>query len=137
MPFAEPRPHRRPFWAQAGGDLVVAPSNPRYQLAITSFTASNQDSEPHFVRFGSRGRAGETQILEALVPGETTMHLPFPHPIVLGAADSFFAEDERPDGALFPMTVVGYEWLATDDETTIIRRVFPWLFVPVRADTPR
>jgi hypothetical protein len=137
MPFAEPRPHRRPFFAQGQGELTVAPSSARISLAVTSFTVANQDVNAHFARLTSASRTGQTLIMEVLVPGESTLHLPFPHPIMIGAGDTFFAIDEAPNGALFPMTVVGYEWLASDDEATPIRRTFPWFSYRLRETAER
>jgi hypothetical protein len=116
MPFAEPRPHRRPFHAQKDGALVVAPK--LGNLALTSLTVSNQDFEPHFVQVESTKGSNRKQLLMVLVPGGATLHFPFPHPIMVGAGRSLVVNDMSPTAALVPVTVVGYEWRPADDKST-------------------
>jgi hypothetical protein len=59
-------------------------------------------------------------MLEVLVPGGgTTFHLPFPHPIMVGAGRSLVVQGGIPGGGLEPVTVVGYEWIPSDDRPTI------------------
>ena len=118
MPFAEPRPHRRPFHAHGEHSLSIDPSKKNLNLAVTSFTVANQDSRSHFARLVSIDGSDEEQLLRVLVPAETTKHFPFPHPLMVGVGRSLFAEDEVPGGWLSPMTVVGYEWLAADEPQT-------------------
>lgn len=115
MPFAEPRPHRRPFRVHGEHQISIDPSEKNLNLAVTSFTVANQDSRPHFSRLVSIDGSTKEQLLEVLVPAETTKHFPFPHPLMVGVGRSLLAEDEVPSGSLSPMTVVGYEWLAADD----------------------
>lgn len=115
MPFAEPRPHRRPFHAHGEQQLTIEPSEKNLNLAVTSFTVANQDSSSHFAHLVSIGGSTKEQLLRVLVPAETTKHFPFPHPLMVGVGRSLLAEDEVPGGSLSPMTVVGYEWLAADD----------------------
>jgi hypothetical protein len=114
MPFAEPRPHRRPFHAKGEQKLTIVPTRTSMNLAVTSFTVANNDSSPHFVRLVSTHGSNEELLLEVLVPGETTKHFPFPHPLMVGVGRSLVAEDEI-SGFLSPMTVVGYEWLPADE----------------------
>jgi hypothetical protein len=120
MPFAEPRPHRRPFYAQGDNRIMVVPARQNMNLAVTSFTMANQDQRSHFVQLISTdGLSQDRLLLEVLIPSETTIHFPFPHPLMVGVGRSLIAEDEVHDVAC-PMTVVGYEWLADDDTRSII-----------------
>ncbi|MGK2962232.1 MAG: hypothetical protein ACSLFK_08810 [Gemmatimonadaceae bacterium] len=115
MPFAEPRPHRRPFFAHGDRYLTVVPASQKMNLAVTSFTVANQDTRSHFVLLISTDGSSKVRLLEVLVPAESTMHIPFPHPLMVGAGRSLIAEDEASSPALAPMTVVGYQWLADDE----------------------
>lgn len=120
MPFAEPRPHRRPFFAQGDKRITVVPARQSMNLAITSFTAANQDERSHFVQLISTdGLSQDRLLLEVLIPDGTTIHFPFPHPLMVGVGRSLIADDEVKVG-LCPMTVVGYEWLAADDTRNVI-----------------
>jgi hypothetical protein len=121
MPFAEPRPHRH--WFRAYSDLsppgspplIVAPKREGGNLAITSLTASNQDEDPLFVYMRSRNGSSDELLLMALVPGTDTLHLPFPHPLMVGVGRLLVVEGNS-KGGLFPVTVVGYDWVPSEDE---------------------
>ena len=116
MPFAEPRPHRRPFHAfKATMPLTVTAKHRRVNLALTSLTISNQSTKEKFVKVVSRGGAGDNVLLMVLVAGTQTKHFPFPHPIMIGESRRLVVIDMAPNGALFPVTVVGYEWRDADD----------------------
>ena len=116
MPFAEPRPHRRPFHAHGEHQVTIVPTQKNMNLAVTSFTVANQDSRSHFARLVSTDGSTKEQLLEVLVPAETTKHFPFPHPLMVGVGRSLLAEDVvTASGTLSPITVVGYEWLAADE----------------------
>ena len=115
MPFAEPRPHRRPFHAHGEQQVTVVPSQKNLNLALTSFTVANQDTRSHFARLVSTGGSTKEELLRVLVPAETTKHFAFPHPLMVGVGRSLLAEDQVPGGSLSPITVVGYEWLASDE----------------------
>jgi hypothetical protein len=117
MPFAEPRPNRRPFCAHDFSSVVVTPK--AGNLALTSLTISNQDDRAHFVDVLSTKGANVKRLLQILVPDTTTVHLPFPHPIMVGTGRSLSVSDLAGGPALFPITVVGYEWVATDDKASI------------------
>ena len=115
MPFAEPRPHRRPFRVHGEQELTIVPTEKNLNLAVTSFTVANQDSRSHFARLVSIDGSTKEQLLRVLVPAEGTKHFPFPHPLMVGVGRSLLAEDEVAGGSLSPLTVVGYEWLAADE----------------------
>jgi len=116
MPFAEPRPHRRPFHAfKVTMPLTVTAKRKRVNLALTSLTVSNQSTTEKFVKVVSRGGAGDDVLLMVLIKGSQTMHFPFPHPIMVGESRRLVVTDTAPNGALFPVTVVGYEWRDADD----------------------
>jgi hypothetical protein len=116
MPFAEPRPHRRPFHAfKEFLPLTVKANRKGINLAVTSITVSNQSSTEKFVQVVSRGGDGDIKLLMVLVKGGQTLHFPFPHPLMVGETRKLVVIDMAPNGALFPATVIGYEWRATDD----------------------
>lgn len=115
MPFAEPRPHRRPFYAYGDRHLTIVPASQKVNLAVTSFTVANQDNRSHFVLLTSTDGSSKDPLLEVLIPAESTMHFPFPHPLMVGVGRSLVVDDEVSGPALAPMTVVGYEWIAGDD----------------------
>lgn len=84
-------------------------------LAITSFTVSNASfgDDSHFVRlrFIDHQRQQEQDVTTPLAP-VGTLHLAYPHPIVLPLTPSDHwsveVEDMKPTGALVPVTIVGY-----------------------------
>ena len=116
MPFAEPRPHRRPFHSfKITMPLTVTPKHKNVNLAVTSITVSNQSEKEKFVKVVSRGGDGDNILLMVLVKGGQTLHFSFPHPIMVGEHRKLTVIDMVPNGALFPVTVVGYEWRSTDD----------------------
>jgi hypothetical protein len=117
MPFAEPRPHRRPFHAfKTTMPLTVTAKHKNVNLALTSITVSNQSDKEKFVQVISRGGTGDIILLMVLVRGVQTLHFPFPHPIMVGEHRKLVVKDMAPNGALFPVTVVGYEWRSKDDD---------------------
>ena len=122
MPFAEPRPHRRPFRAHGEQQVTVVPTQKNLNLAVTSFTVANGDTRSHFARLVSVDGSSQEQLLQVLVPAETTKHFPFPHPVMVGVGRSLLAEDEVPGVSLSPITVVGYEWLAADEPSGIRKK---------------
>lgn len=118
MPFAEPRPNRKPFHAFAGNPpLTVGAKRKGGNLALTSFTVSSQGGKPRFVRVISRGGDGDNVLIEVLVEGGQTIHLPFPHPIMVGVSRKLVVKVMVNTGALLPVTVVGYEWNPTDERS--------------------
>jgi len=118
MPFAEPRPHRRPFHAFTRFlPLTVKARRKGVNLAVTSITVSNQDTQGKFVEVISRGGSGDITLLMFQVNGGQTSHLTFPHPLMVGETRRLVVLDLVPTGALFTCTVIGYEWKATDDNS--------------------
>ena len=116
MPFAEPRPHRRPFHAfKEILPLIVSPSRKGLNLALTSVTISSQGGDERFVQVLSRGGTGDIVLLMVLVKGGQTIHLDFPHPIMVGEHRKLVVIEMKHTGALLPTTVAGYEWRAADD----------------------
>ena len=83
MSFAEPRPHRRSFYALTGtAPLTINPKQAGGNLAITSFTAASQDGV-QLVRLDSKKGDDEQKLLEVYVQGAQTLHIPFPHPLLV------------------------------------------------------
>jgi hypothetical protein len=116
MPFAEPRPHRRPFHAFTRFlPLTVKSTRKGVNLAVTSITLSNQAFDGKFVDVVSRGGDGDIKLMMVQVNGGQTLHLPFPHPLMVGETRKLVVINAVPDGALFTCTVIGYEWKASDD----------------------
>ena len=114
MPFAEPRPHRRPFHATTGtAPLTINPKQSAGNLAITSLTAASQDGV-QLVKLISKKNDDEQQLLEVYVTGAQTLHVPFPHPLMVGADRSLVVSTQSATGALMKITVVGYEWNQKD-----------------------
>jgi len=116
MPFAEPRPNRRPIHAfKETLPLTVKPSRKGLNIAVTSITCSNQSSMDKFLKVVSRGGDGDKILLMPLVGGGQTLHFSFPHPIMVGEHRQLVVIDMLPNGALFPVTVVGYGWRDSDE----------------------
>jgi hypothetical protein len=87
----------------------------RDYLAITSFTVSNQDFDPHFVLLKFIDHAGnQVRIVTEPLVLQGSLHFAYPHPIVLPLfpSDSWSleVEDEAPSAALLPITIVGYSY---------------------------
>ena len=121
MAFAEPRPHRRPFHAMTGtAPLTINPKQAGGNLAITSLTASSQDGI-RLIKLVSKKGDIETTLLEAYVPGGQTIHLPFPHPLMVGTGHSLIVSQQSSTGALMTITVVGYEWNEKDTITLLYK----------------
>ena len=123
MAFAEPRPHRRPFCEWNGGfaPLVVAPKL-RGELAVTSLTLANQSSKARFIDVRSRDSddppSGGDMLMMVWLSGRSTLHLPFPHPLMVGSGRTLVVDThQKTDKPLIPVTAVGYEWLPKDDKT--------------------
>jgi hypothetical protein len=114
MSFAEPRPHRRPFNGMTGtAPLTINPKQAGGNLALTSLTASSQEGV-QLVRLVSKKDDSEKTLLEVYVPGGETLHLSFPHPLMIGADHSLVVGQQFNTGALIKITVVGYEWNEKD-----------------------
>ena len=113
MPFAEPRPNRRPFCVHDDLSIIVTPK--AGNLALTSLTLSNQNNDSRFVYVSSVQGASTEYLMMVLVPGVTTVHLPFPHPIMVGTRRSLRVDAAGENLGLFPITAVGYEWVAADE----------------------
>ena len=77
---------------------------------------SSQGGDERFVKVISRGGPGDTTLLMVLVKGGQTIHLDFPHPIMVGEHRRLVVVEMKHTGAFLPVTVVGYEWRSTDDK---------------------
>ena len=110
MPFLEPRPHRRPFHATTlMSELTVSPKLNDGDLAITSFTGSSQSGNRMIIIVASKD--GEDEILFKLyIPEGQTLHMAFPHPVMIGIGRTLKITPLDNTGGFMPMTVVGYEW---------------------------
>jgi len=124
MAFAEPRPHRRPFREWNGGfaSLVVAPKQLRGELAVTSLTLANQSTKARFIDVRSRNSdeppSGGAMLMMVWLSGRSTLHLPFPHPLMVGPGRTLVVDThQKAAKPLIPVTAVGYEWLRTDDKS--------------------
>jgi hypothetical protein len=97
--------------------MSVTLKTQRGNLALTSFTASNQGKSPKFAILASSREGTEDEFLVmVMVPGRGTTHLAFPHPLLVGIGRSLVVTGTpEPPKALFPVTVVGYEWVPSDD----------------------
>ena len=95
--------------------LTVTPKHKNVNLAVTRITVSNQSEKEKFVKVVSGRGTGDVELLMVLVRGSQTLHFAFPHPIMVGEHRKLVVIDMDPGGALFPVTVVGYEWRTTDD----------------------
>ena len=121
MSFAEPRPHRRPFNASSGtAPLLVKPKTIGGNLALTSITASSQDGIRH-LRVLSKKAENEILLLNMYVQSGQTLHIPLPHPIMIGVDRTLEVSAMVNTGALLMITVVGYEWNEKDTLTFLFK----------------
>jgi len=119
VPRVFPGPSPTPFHYQANPnprEIIFEAEKGRVQLAITSLTIALQDSDPHYVELVFvDDKDVETVLTEPLVQ-QGTLHLAYPHPLVLPLWPSkkwlVAIVDEAPSGALINATIIGYTFTA-------------------------
>jgi hypothetical protein len=117
MPFLEPAPHRRPFHVHdLYCSITLTPRQRGGDLAITSLTVSCQ-SVNRYVIIKSVKDDEEEILLKAFVYDSNTLHLTFPHPLMVGMDRKLVIAPEFNNGGFIPATVVGYEWNKKDTIT--------------------